>query len=174
VTFDLTLVTLSISNNLSRFQKDRAIVNALKKMMGFKQNQPTNCTHHLLGAFVAAHPQISVNCQELMIAFPQKSLLLEVKAVVESDCSSLRIDFCWLALENVANSSLSSSALANWVVSLAQDQHEIFACEMPGANSFCQSDGGQKGQEVRLFTSCPSQERDNLPQIATQTFISKA
>jgi hypothetical protein len=99
VTFDLTLVTLSISNNLSRFQKDRAIVNALKKMMGFKQNQPTNCTHHLLGAFVAAHPQISVNCQELMIAFPQKSLLLEVKAVVESDCSSLRIDFCWLALE---------------------------------------------------------------------------
>jgi hypothetical protein len=138
VTSDLTLVTLSIGNNLSPFQKDRAIVSAWQKMMGFKQNQPTNHACHLLGAFVSARPQTSANCQELIIAPPQKSLLLEVKAVVKGDCSSFRVDFCWLAFENMANCSLSSSALANWVVFVAQDQRMIFASKTSGANLFCQ------------------------------------
>jgi hypothetical protein len=91
----LTNHGLVVSNNLSRFQKDRAIVKALKKvMMGFKQNQPTNHARpHLLGAFAAACPQISTDCQALIIALAQRNLMLEVKAVVESDCLLLGIGF---------------------------------------------------------------------------------
>jgi hypothetical protein len=48
-----------VSNDLSRFQKERAIVNALKKEMSFKQNQPTNHTRHLLGAFRRRIPDLS-------------------------------------------------------------------------------------------------------------------
>ncbi len=69
--------TLVAKNQLSRFQKDRAIVNALKKVMGFKYNQPTNYTCHLLGAFAALHPQISTMYQGQIITLAQISLLLE-------------------------------------------------------------------------------------------------
>jgi hypothetical protein len=54
-------------------------------------------------------------------------------------------------LESVANSPPSLSALTNWVVALAQDQYMIFSQKMLGETLFCQSDGGQKGQEVRIF-----------------------
>jgi hypothetical protein len=90
--------SLVVSNNLSCFQKEMAVVNALKKVMGFEQNQPTNHQHarHLLfGTFAAVHPQISADHQELTIALARRSLLLEMKAVVESDHPSLGIDFCW-------------------------------------------------------------------------------
>jgi hypothetical protein len=154
---------LIFRNNLSRFQKERAIVNALKKVMGFKQNQPTNHTRHLLGAFAASHPQISTMYQEQIIALARISLLLEVKAVVENDYSGPGIDFRWLTMENVANSSPSSSALTNWVIDLARDQYMIFSHKMLGARLFCQSDGGQKGQEVRLFTIFDSKDKSESP-----------
>ena len=154
--------SLIVNNDLSRFQKERAIMSAFKKVMGFQTNQPTDHTRHLLGAFAAAHPQISTDYPELTIALARRSLMLEVKAVVENDCS-LRVDFSWLTLKNVANSSPSSTALTNWVVSLARDQYMIFSYKMSGANLFCQSDGGQKGQEVRLFTIFDSKDKTESP-----------
>jgi hypothetical protein len=81
----------------------------------------------------------------------QEQIIEEMEAVTEYNSSWLGIDFCWLTLENVANSSPSSSALTNWIVSLALDQFMLFSQKRVGANLFCQSDGGQKGQEVRLF-----------------------
>jgi hypothetical protein len=155
--------SLIVNNDLSRFQKERAIVNALKKVMAFKQNQPTNHTRHLLGAFAASHPQISTMYQEQIIALARISLLLEVKAVVENDYSGPGIDFWWLTMENVANSSPSSSALTNWVVALARDQYMIFSQKMLGASLLCQSDGGQKGQEVRLFTIFDPKDKTESP-----------
>ncbi len=98
------------------------------------------------------------------------SLLLEVKAVAEYDDSWLGIDFCWLTLENVANSSPSSSTLTNWAVALARDQYMIFSQKMLGANLFCQSDGGQKGQEVRLFTMFKWMGKTNSPDVTICQF----
>jgi hypothetical protein len=48
--------SLVANNDLSRFQRERVIVNAMKKVMNLKSNQPTSRTHHLLDAFVALHP----------------------------------------------------------------------------------------------------------------------
>jgi hypothetical protein len=144
--------SLVANNDLSRFRRERVIVNAMKKVMSFKNNQPTSHTRHLLDAFAASHPQIYTMHQEQIIAFARMSLLLEVKAVAEDEYSWLGADFVWLTLENVANSSPLSSALTNWVIALAQDQYMIFSQKMLGATLFCQSDGGQKGQEVRLLT----------------------
>jgi hypothetical protein len=45
----------------------------------------------------------------------------------------------------------SVSSLTNWVTQLAQEQFTIFSADMENSNVFCQSDGGKKGQEVRLF-----------------------
>ena len=39
----------------------------------------------------------------------------------------------------------------------------IFSYKMSGANLFCQSDGGQKGQEVRLFTIFDSKDKTESP-----------
>jgi hypothetical protein len=57
----------------------------MKKVMSFKNNQPTNRTRHLLGAFAVSHPQISSIHQEQIIALAPMSLLLEVKAVAEDE-----------------------------------------------------------------------------------------
>jgi hypothetical protein len=71
--------------------------------------------------------------QEQITALARMSLLLEVRAVAEDKSSWLGADFAWLTLENVANSSPSSSALTNWVIALAQDQYMIFLQKMLGA-----------------------------------------
>ncbi len=45
-----------------------------------------------------------------------------------------------------------ASLLFNWVIELARDQVLIFSRKVDESNLFCHSDGGQKGQEVRLFS----------------------
>jgi hypothetical protein len=97
--------TLVVKNDLARFRRDRAFMNAMKKVIRFKQNQPTNHTRHLFGAFAGSHPQIATMYLEQIIALARHSLLLEVKAVCESDYSSLQTDFRWLTLSNVGSSS---------------------------------------------------------------------
>jgi hypothetical protein len=76
---------LVANNDLSRFQRERGVVNTMKKVMSFKNNQPTNRMRHLLGAFAVSHPQISSIHQEQIIALAPMSLLLEVKAVAEDE-----------------------------------------------------------------------------------------
>jgi hypothetical protein len=39
----------------------------------------------------------------------------------------------------------------------------IFSQKMLGATLFCQSDGGQKGQEVRLFTMFDKNDKTETP-----------
>jgi hypothetical protein len=85
--------SLVANNDLSRFRRERAIVNAIKKGMSFKNNQLTSHTRHLLGAFAASHPQISTINQEQNIALAQMSLLLEVRAVAEDKFAWLGADF---------------------------------------------------------------------------------
>jgi hypothetical protein len=79
--------SLVANNDLSRFQRERVIVNAMKKVMSFRNNQPTSPRRHLLGAFAASHPQISTMHQEQIITLAQMSLLLEVRAVAEDKYS---------------------------------------------------------------------------------------
>jgi hypothetical protein len=57
-----------------------------------------------------------------------------------------------LNLDNVSNSSPCSISLTNWVIELARDQVLIFSRKVDDCSLFCQLDGGQKGQEVRLFS----------------------
>jgi hypothetical protein len=88
--------------------------------------------------------------QETLIALARYTFLLEVQA--QANCEKDRrklLDFCWLNLENVASCSPSALSLTNWVTELAQEQFMIFSAKMENYNVFCQSDGGQKGREVR-------------------------
>jgi hypothetical protein len=98
----------------------------------------------LLAAFAASHPQISVVYQELLIALACYTFLLEVKAKMKE-----AMDVSFMNLTNVANCSPYCTSLTNWVTGaeLAKDQYLIFSHKMDNANVFCQSDGGQKGQE---------------------------
>jgi hypothetical protein len=120
----------------------------LKKTLNNNSSQPTQHTKHLLAAFAASHPQISVIYQELFIALTHYTFLLEIKAVVENSGKAKGMDLSLIYLENVANSSPSATSLTNcWVTERARDQYLIFSHKMEFSNTLCQSDGGQKGQE---------------------------
>jgi hypothetical protein len=75
-----------------------------------------------------------------------------VKASVEYNGKAKGIDVSFFNLDNVSNSSPCSTSLTNWVIELARDQVLVFSRKADEYNLFCQSDGGQKGQEVRLFS----------------------
>jgi hypothetical protein len=121
--------------------------------------QPTQHTKHLLAAFAASHPQISVIYQELLIALAHYTFLLEIKAVAENIGKAKGFHLSLINLENVANSSPSATSLTNWVTEMARDQYLIFSRKMEFSNTFCQSDGGQKGQEVRLFATLDPKDK---------------
>jgi hypothetical protein len=139
--------------------KERAFYTGLKKTLNNNSNQPTEHTKHLFAAFTASHPPISVIYQEILIAVACYTFLLEIKALVENSGKAKGIDLSFINLENVANSSPSATSLTNWVTKLARDQYMIFSQKIEHSSTFCQSDGGQKGQEVRLFTAFDEQDK---------------
>jgi hypothetical protein len=146
-----TNLKVAINNNFeSQLLKERAFLKALKATVAREQTESTPQTRRLLAAFAASHPQVSVMYQGTLIALARYTFLLEVQAqaICEKDRRKL-LDFCWLNLENVASCSPSASSLTNWVTELAQEQFMIFSAKMENYNVFCQSDGGQKGREVR-------------------------
>jgi hypothetical protein len=146
-----TKYELVVDSDLARFRRERGLATALKDVLDQKTNRPSQHTKHLLAAFAASHPQISVIYQELLIALGRYTFLLEVKASI--DCGKMQgMDVSYMNLKNVANCSPCCTSLTNWVTELAKDQYLIFSRKMDDANIFCQSDGGQKGQEVRLFS----------------------
>jgi hypothetical protein len=49
-----------VDSDLARFRRERGLVTALKDVLNRKSNQPTQHIKHLLAAFAASHPQISV------------------------------------------------------------------------------------------------------------------
>jgi hypothetical protein len=145
---------VEINKNLeSQFLKERAFFASLKKILNSGSNQLTPHTRHLLATFAASHPHISVIYQEMLNALARYKLLLEIKAGLEFSGKAKGMDLSFINLENVANSSPSATTFTNWVVEMARDQYLIFGCKIENSNKFCQSDGGQKGQEVRHFTS---------------------
>jgi hypothetical protein len=141
-----------VDSDLAQFRRERGLVTALKDVLNRKSNQPTQHTKHLLPAFAVSHPQILVMYQELLIALARYTFLLEVKASVEFSGKAKGIDMSFFNLDNVSNSSPCSTSLTNWVIKLARDQVLIFSRRVDESNLFCQPDGGQKGQEVRLFS----------------------
>ncbi len=56
-----------VDSDLARFRRERGLVKALKYVLDQKSNQPSQHAKHLLAAFAASHPQISVIYQELLI-----------------------------------------------------------------------------------------------------------
>jgi hypothetical protein len=159
-TTDSSRLKVAINKNLeSQFLKERAFFAGLKKALNSDCNQPTQHTKHLLAAFAASHPQISVIYQELLIALARYTFLLEVKAVVEYSNKARGMDMSFINLKSVANSSPCATSLTNWVTEMARDQYLIFSRKIENSNTFCQSDGGQKGQEVRLFTTFDPQDK---------------
>jgi hypothetical protein len=139
-----------VDSDLARFRRERGLVTALKYVLDQKSNQPSQHTKHLLAAFAASHPQIFVIYQELLIALARYTFLLEVKPSVQYSGKAKGIDVSFMNLKSVANCSPCCTSLTNWVTELARDQCLIFSSKMDNSNLFCQSDGGQKGQEVRL------------------------
>jgi hypothetical protein len=90
--------------------------------------------------------------QELLISLACYTLVLEVKASVKYSREAKGIDVSFFNLDNVSNSSPCSTSLTNGVIELARDQELFFSRKVDDSNLFCHSYGGQKGQEVRLFS----------------------
>ena len=61
--------------------------------------------------------------------------------------------FHWINFQNISGSTVSSSSIENYVLELAVKQLMIIRYNLRlNQNIFVQSDGGHKGQEVRLFS----------------------
>ena len=108
-----------VDSDLAHFRRERGLVTALKDVLNRKLNQPTQHTKHLLAAFAASHPQISVMYQELLISLAHYTFLLEVKASVEYRGKAKGIDVSFFNLEHVSNSRPCSTFLTNCVIALA-------------------------------------------------------
>ncbi len=161
-TVDSNKLKVAINKNLeSQFLKERAFFKALKATVARVRTESTSQTRRLLAAFAASHPQVSVIHQEILISLARYTFLLEVKAQANCEKDGKNIDFSWLQLSSLANCSPSASSLTSWVTELAQEQFIIFSAKMENSNVFCQSDGGQKGQEVRLFTLLDDSDKTN-------------
>jgi hypothetical protein len=158
-----TNLKVAINKNLeSQLLTEQAFLKALKATVTPEQTVSTPETHCLLAAFTTSHPQVLVIHQEILIALARYTFLLEVQA--QANCEKDRrklLDFYWLKLKNVASCSPSTSSITNWVTELAQEQFMIFGAKMEISNVFCQSDGGQRGQEVRLFTLLDESDKKN-------------
>ncbi len=85
-----------------------------------------------------------------MLALGRYSLLLEIKAKCEGFEDGEYVNLSWLILKNAAKSSPSECSLRCWVLDLAVDNYLIHSQIVEKARIFPQSDGGQRGQEVRL------------------------
>jgi hypothetical protein len=157
---DSSKLKVAINKNFeSKLMKERAFFMSLKKVLSHSSNQPTQHTKHLLAAFAASHPQISVIYQEMLISLARYTFLLEVKAVLDCSGKAKGMDMSFVTLENVSNSSPCATSLTNWVTALARDQYLIFSRKIENSTTFCQSDGGQKGQEVRLFATFDPEDK---------------
>jgi hypothetical protein len=108
--------TLVVVSDLARFRRERGLVTALKYGLNQKSNQPSQHTKHLLAAFAASHPQISVIYQELFIALARYTFLFEVKGALEYSGKAKGLDVSFVNLENVANCSPCCTSLTNWVI----------------------------------------------------------
>jgi hypothetical protein len=94
-----------LDSDLARFRRERGLVTPLKDVLIQKSKQPTQHTKHLLAAFAASHPQISVMYQELLIALARYTFLLEMKASIQFSGKAKGIDVSFFNLENVSNSN---------------------------------------------------------------------
>jgi hypothetical protein len=71
-----------VDSDLACFRRERGwSVTELKYVLDQKTNQPSLNTKHLLAAFTASHPQISVIYQKLLIALAHYTFLLEVNTL---------------------------------------------------------------------------------------------
>jgi hypothetical protein len=108
-----------VDSDLARFRRERGLVTALKEVLDQKTNRPSQHTKHLLSAFAASHPQISVIYQELLIPLARYAFLLEIKACIDNNGKSKIMDVSFMNLQNVANCSPCCTSLTNWVTELA-------------------------------------------------------
>ena len=75
-----------------------------------------------------------------------------MKAECEYSEGGKYVDLSWLTLKNATNSSPSERTLRRWVLDLAIENYLIHSRLVEKAPIYAQSDGGQKGQEVRLIS----------------------
>jgi hypothetical protein len=143
---------LYTSSAWSARKKDSMIVRALKTVLDHKCTNSTLHERRLLAGWSASCPHVATSNQEQLLALGRYSLLLKMKADCECFEGSQYNDLSWLTLENTCNSSPSERTLHQWVLDLAVENYLIHSQLVEKVPIFAQSDGKQKGQEVRLIS----------------------
>jgi hypothetical protein len=133
-------------------KKDSLLVKALQAVLHRKSTVSTLFERRLLAGWSASHPQVATANQEQLLALGRYSLLLEIKAECEGLEGGEYVNLSWLTLENAANSSPSERSLRRWVLDLAVENYLIHSQIVENVPIFAQSDGKQRGQEVRLIS----------------------
>ena len=122
----------------------------LKSFIDQKECALSDRSKTIVAAFAANHPQVSTNAIELICAISRYILLDDIN--IELQTLNMQ-PFQWINFQNISASTVSSSSIENYVLEFAVKQLIIIQYNLRlNQNIFVQSDGGHKGQAVRLFS----------------------
>ena len=100
----------------------------------------------IISAFAAAHPQVSTDNIELIGSLSRYILLSDANVNSKSN-------YDWITVQSISASTPSSSVMEKWVGELAVRQVIVARHKLSDdVKAYIQTDGGHKGQEVRLLS----------------------
>jgi hypothetical protein len=139
-------------------------MNALRKNLSKKKHTPTPITRRLFASLAATMPQVSPVLLEIMIAYSRFTFLLECGDGLDLG------DYLDLGL--VSNCSPTRTAIDGYVADLAIEQNMIASEKFCNANKkFFHSDGGQKGQMVKVLTMWDTEDTTMTKDGSVLTYL---
>ena len=129
------LYGIELQRTIDRNTASHSMIVALREVLRRKKSKTTELSRVLIAGFAAAWPYISGTHIEHLLAIGRITLLWEVGAVLGFDNDNG--DLLWLddavdcegrqlSTEKIADSSLSSNVVADWVFELAVTQTLLF------------------------------------------------
>jgi hypothetical protein len=128
------------------YQRALNFVNQLEILMSKTRCDLSTKSKLVISAFASAHPQVSTDNIELIGCLSRYILLSDANV-------NSRSNYDWINVQSISASTPSSSVMEDWVGELAVRQVIVARHKLSGdVKAYIQSDGGHKGQEVRLLS----------------------
>ena len=167
------LYEVGLRRTIEQNAASHKIVEALQLVLKQNKSKATALVKVLIAGFATARPYISTTHIEHMTTIARLTLLWDTGAELGFDNNDG--DISWfdesLNAAAIVTSSPSKNTINNWVADLAVSQCLLFREKAEGKSVFVQSDGGQKGQEVRCAVILDLNDKTKTPDGSTYEFV---
>jgi hypothetical protein len=161
-------------SSMKRLSRSHLKICASNRVLASHKCNPTRHIRHIYGAIAASHPQVVPASIEIVSVLSRLTLFQQVNAVIAKLClDKENIPTVDTSVLKIAHCSPSASSIEKWVLETAIGQDMIMARLVATCNVFCQSDGGQNGQEVRLLNIWDVQKSSSsVPEGGSRQYLS--